>query len=155
MGQFTTVRCSSDHPDFVQLVSELDAFLAITDGEEHEFYDQFNKLTHINHVVVLYLDSSPVACGAFKEYSKTTVEIKRMYTRERYRGLRLAEQILVQLENWAADLGYRESILETGIRQTSAIALYERCGYQPIPCYGQYTSMANSRCYRKSLLPQN
>nr|WP_262899820.1 GNAT family N-acetyltransferase [Robertkochia marina] len=133
------------------LVEKLDAYLAITDGEEHAFYDQFNKLNAIRHVVLLYIEGEAVACGAIKEFNESTVEIKRMYTREAHRGYRLAPLVLEQLEEWALELGYRRCILETGLRQTAAIRLYERCGYTQMPCYGQYTNMANSRCYEKKL----
>ena len=41
------IRTSSDHSDFIQLVRLLDADLKIRDGDEHAFYDQFNKIQHI------------------------------------------------------------------------------------------------------------
>ena len=145
------IRTNSENEDFIPLVKELDAFLAITDGDEHAFYDQFNKLDAIQHVVLLYINKEAVACGAIKEYDKKSVEIKRMFTKPSHRGLRLAETILEALEAWAAELGYSRCILETGTRQTSAIALYQRCGYSPMPCYGQYKNMENSRCFEKVL----
>ena len=37
------IRTTSDHPDFGQLVAELDAYLRVLDGDDHEFYAQFNK----------------------------------------------------------------------------------------------------------------
>lgn len=145
------IRTNSEHKDLIPLVKELDAFLAITDGDEHEFYDQFNKLDTIRHVILLYLNNEAVACGALKEYDQERAEIKRMFTKTAHRGCGLAEIVLEALETWATDLGYSKCILETGIRQTSAIALYQRCGYTPIPCYGQYRNMDNSRCFEKNL----
>ena len=153
MEQITAVRTTASNPHFIDLVKELDAFLAVTDGGEHAFYDQFNKLTEIKHVVLLYKEKTPVSCGAIKKYDDTTMEIKRMYTREGYRGERLAQAVLEQLEQWAGELGYERCILETGIRQTAAIRLYERCGYTLIPCYGPYRDMSNSRCFHKQLHP--
>ena len=42
--------------------------LSITDGDEHEFYDQFNKLDTIQHVVLAFDNNKAVACGAIKPY---------------------------------------------------------------------------------------
>ena len=37
------VRTNSKNIDFINLVKDLDAFLKITDGDEHEFYNQYNN----------------------------------------------------------------------------------------------------------------
>jgi hypothetical protein len=55
------------------------------------------------------------------------------------------------LEEQAAAIGYRRIILETGIRQAEAMALYESSGYEPIPNYGAYRASSLSRCYTKAL----
>ncbi|NUQ23825.1 MAG: hypothetical protein HUU34_07720 [Saprospiraceae bacterium] len=39
----TTLRTTSDNPDFIHLVEYLDAYLAVVDGKDHAFYAQFNK----------------------------------------------------------------------------------------------------------------
>jgi putative acetyltransferase len=43
------VRTTSQHQDFIELVVHLDAHLAITDGDEHAFYNQFNKIDAIKN----------------------------------------------------------------------------------------------------------
>lgn len=145
------VRTDSHHIDFKLLVQELDAYLAITDGEEHSFYDQFNKLDHINEVVVVYKDEIPVGCGAIKKYDSQSIEIKRMYTRASHRGKGIATQILNELENWSTQLSYQRCILETGINQHEAIALYKSRGYYIIENYGPYAGLENSFCFEKKL----
>jgi len=56
------------------------------------------------------------------------------------------------LEQEALRLGATQVVLETGIRQTVAIALYARCGYRPIPLYGEYTaSPGTSVCLGRTL----
>lgn len=62
------LRTSEINVDFIELVKSLDADLKIRDGEEHLFYNQFNKLDTIKHVIVAYDNEMPVACGAIKEY---------------------------------------------------------------------------------------
>jgi putative acetyltransferase len=48
------IRTNSSNKDFAELVKQLDADLAVRDGDEHAFYHQFNKIDMIKHVVVLY-----------------------------------------------------------------------------------------------------
>lgn len=147
----TLVRTNSQNKDFIKLVKLLDADLAIRDGDDHDFYNQFNKLDKINHVVVLYKDGIPLGCGAIKEFETGVMEVKRMFTLHEARGRGVATQILTELENWAKELVYKNCILETGIRQPEAIALYKKCGYKVISNYGQYAGIENSVCFGKTL----
>ena len=145
------IRTNSDDPDFKELVKELDEYLAVCDGEEHNFYDQFNKLDRIKHVVLLYKQNNPVACGAIKEYSDGIMEIKRMFVLPGERNKGYASKILRILELWAAELGYKKCILETGTRQMEAIGLYKRNNYKRINKYSPYENMENSLCFEKTL----
>ena len=105
----------------------------------------------IKYTVVAYENDIPIGCGAIKEYSPGIVEIKRMYTSPGSRGKGIASQILVELEKWAAELFFEKCILETGKRQTEAIALYKKNGYKLIPNYGQYAGIENSLCFEKEM----
>jgi putative acetyltransferase len=143
------IRTDSENADFIELVSLLDAELRIRDGEEHLFYAQFNKITAIKEVVVAYLDGKAVACGAIRAYENQTTEVKRMFVREENRCQGIAGKVLAELETWAKELNFKECILETGIKQPEAIALYKKSGYEVIPSYGQYVSVENSVCMKK------
>ena len=143
------LRTTSSHPDFQNLIKQLDADLAITDGEDHAFYSQFNKVDAIKHVVVGYLDNNAVACGAIKEFDEISVEVKRMFVAHSYRNKGYASKVLIELENWAKDLGYKRCVLETGKRQKDAIALYLKNNYMMTPNYGQYVGIENSQCFEK------
>ena len=145
------LRTNSENTDFVELVKLLDADLAIRDGKEHSFYAQYNKIDNIKYVVIAYDNSKPVGCGAIKEYSPDTMEIKRMYTLPEERGKRIATKILIELEKWAHELSYKKCILETGKKQPEAISLYKRNEYKIIPNYGQYVGMENSVCFEKEI----
>ncbi|OAB80505.1 GNAT family N-acetyltransferase [Cochleicola gelatinilyticus] len=149
------VKTTSDDPEFIALVKQLDADLAVTDGDEHAFYDQYNKLDHINYVLVGYINDKAIACGAIKKYNDVTVEIKRMYTLPLERGKGHAVKILLELEAWASQLKFKKCILETGTRQPYAIALYKKCGYKIIENYGQYKGVKNSVCFEKNLFPKD
>jgi len=144
-------KVSSSDEAFVALVRQLDADLAIRDGDENAFYAQYNGLEAIQHVLVLYLNEVPAACGAIKEYNVSSAEVKRMFTAPEFRGNRLGAVVLNALEAWAAELGYKRCILETGLRQPEAIRLYEREGFQRILNYDPYLGMENSFCFEKVL----
>ncbi|QJP33888.1 GNAT family N-acetyltransferase [Nonlabens sp. Ci31] len=144
-------RTTSKSPDFQKLVKQLDAYLAVTDGDEHDFYNQFNKIEGLNYVVVAYLDEKAAGCGAIRAFDKETMEVKRMFTLNEARGKGIASKILLELEQWTAQLSYKKCVLETGTRQLEAIALYERNGYELIGCYGPYLKVENSKCFGKEL----
>lgn len=147
----TLARTTSDDPDFRELVRLLDQDLRVRDGDDHAFYAQFNKVDSIRNVAVAYHDATPVGCGAFKEFEGGQVEIKRMFVHPARRGQGIAQALLAELEGWARELGHTGCVLETGQQQPEAIALYQKCGYQRIPNYGQYAGVANSVCMRKAI----
>lgn len=148
---YTLTKVKNTHPDFIELVAELDAYLKTTDGDDHDFYNQYNGLEEIHHVLVLYNDGTAVGCGAFKAFEEGTVEVKRMYVRPDHRGTGAASKILSALEDWAREEGNKRCILETGDRQLEAVRFYHKSGYQRIPNYGQYAQMENSNCFEKRI----
>ena len=150
---YTLVRTNSKNSDFKSLVKELDKDLAVRDGEDHSFYDQFNKIDAIKYAVVIYDNENPVGCGAIKEYENEIMEVKRMFVPLEKRGEGIASYILKELEKWAQELGYKKCILETGIKQPEAIKLYKKNNYAVIKNYGQYTNVENSVCFEKQLNP--
>ncbi len=143
------IRTNSDNEDFQHLVEQLDADLRIRDGADHAFYAQFNKLKNIIYVIVAYQENVPVGCGAIKEYAAEIIEIKRMFVPLNKRKMGIASNILSELEKWAKELNFKRCILETGINQPEAIALYKKNKYSIIPNYGQYEKVETSVCFEK------
>ena len=144
-------RTVSNNSDFQFLVSLLDHFQQILDGEEHSFYAQFNKIDTLSEVLVAYIEGIPVASGALRSYNNSTVEIKRMFVKPEYRGRGIAMLILKELESWAKELNFSTCILETGKKQIEAISLYKKAGYMQITSYGQYKNVENSVCMKKEI----
>lgn len=144
-------RTTPKNKDFLKLVRLLDVDLALRDGEDHSFYDQFNRVDQMNYAVLAYENGIPLACGAMKRIDSKTMEIKRMYVIPERRGKGIAIKILSALEDWAKELAYERCILETGKRQPEAIQLYQKHGYERIPNYGQYADIDNSLCFKKEL----
>lgn len=147
----TALRTDSNNTDFVNLVKQLDAYLAKLDGKEHAFYNKLNTIDSLKHVVVIHENNKAVGCGAMREILPETMEIKRMYTTPENRGKGIAKTVLKELETWAKEEGCKVCRLETGKRQPEAIALYQKCGYRRIPNYGKYVGINNSVCFEKML----
>lgn len=153
---YSITRDNSSNPNFIKLVKALDAELAIYNGDDNEYYSQFNTIDTLNHTIVIHSESLPIACGAFKpitvdKSSHTSVEIKRMYVLPEYRGKGAAVLLMTELEKWAGELEYDSCILETGKFLHRAVALYKKSGYTVIPNYGQYTDMPESICFEKMI----
>lgn len=145
------IRTDTSNTDFKALVKQLDAYLKITDGDEHDFYNQFNSIEHLDHVIALYENDKPMACGAFKAFGSCKVEIKRMFTKPEARGKGYATLVLKALEDWAKELGYSSIVLETGVRQKEAVEFYKKSNYKITPNYGQYIGVKNSLCFEKKI----
>jgi putative acetyltransferase len=144
-------RTTSDNPDFGNLVIQLDAYLRILDGDDHEFYAQFNKTSLLKNALICFENDKAIGIGAYKEFDSETAEIKRMYVLPEYRGKGIAKAILTELENWAKEENYSVSILETGYLQKDAIGLYQKLGYTVTENFGQYIGVDNSVCMKKNI----
>jgi GNAT superfamily N-acetyltransferase len=102
--------------------------------------------------VVAYEDGRAVGCGGLRKLDEETGELKRMYVTPEARGKGIGKAVLAALEAEARRLGVERVVLETGIRQTAAAAMYRRAGYLDTAPYGQYVaSTATSLCMAKEL----
>jgi GNAT superfamily N-acetyltransferase len=102
--------------------------------------------------LVVQVNGEAVGCGAVRILEPGTAELKRMYVFPGFRGQGLGRRLVAALEAEARALGGHRLVLETGIRQTAALALYRASGFQPIPPYGEYRlSPGTSICLGKDL----
>jgi putative acetyltransferase len=92
-----------------------------------------------------------VGCGAVRRLDARAGEIKRMYVCPEERGRGVGRALLAALEAEARALGLARLVLETGARQTEAMALYQRAGFQVIPRFGEYLGSPLSVCMAKDL----
>lgn len=105
-----------------------------------------------------YVDGLPVAMGGWRFRADVTAfgrtrpaEIKRMYVAEGARRTGLASRMLSHLESTADAAGAGLMVLETGIEQPEAIAMYTMRGYQTVEGFGHYKWSSKSRHYGKPL----
>ncbi len=144
------LKTDTTNKDFILLEKLLDKALEERNGDIQKQYDQYNKVDKID-AVIIYIDQVPVACGAFKKHDEITAEIKRVFVKKEHRGQGLSKILMNQLEALAKDSGYRETILETGLKQVEALHLYKSSGYEITENYEPYVGNANSVCMKKRL----
>jgi putative acetyltransferase len=133
------------------LVTQLDTDLRIRNGDMMDIYDKHNVIEYNETVVIAYLNDEPAGCGCFKLFDSEAVEVKRMFVRLKARGNGISKLILSELENWARQLGFESTVLETGGKQAEALSLYPKMGYTSIPKYGPYVDLPDSICFKKML----
>ncbi|MBV8394556.1 MAG: GNAT family N-acetyltransferase [Alphaproteobacteria bacterium] len=82
-----------------------------------------------------------VGCGALVvNPAGATAELKRMFVDPSARGRGVARKLLERIEGKATSLGVDHILLETGIHNAEALALYRRCGYRDRGPFGSYGS---------------
>jgi GNAT superfamily N-acetyltransferase len=103
--------------------------------------------------LVVYRGATAVGCGALRLLDAERAELKRMYVSPLVRGKGIGRRLVAALEAEARALGVRRLVLETGVRQAAALALYRVTGFQPIPLFGEYClSPETSVCLGKDVL---
>lgn len=146
------VRERPDTPEAFALIEELESYLAPLYPQESRHGFSVDKLIRegVAFFVIRY-DGAPAGCGGIKLFGKEFGELKRMFVRPSFRGLGLAKAMIEQLEDHAQQHHALIVRLETGIYQTEAIGLYERCGYTRIGPFGDYKEDPLSLFYEKRL----
>lgn len=132
-----------------ELIAELNSRYADRPDDEASSFSPADVTVPRSVFVVAAMDGVPVGSGALRPKTEDVVEIKRMYVRPEARGKGVARAVLVELERFATEFGYKSMILETGIRQPEAIALYTSCGFVKIANFGDYADNPLSVCYGK------
>ncbi len=152
-------RVPFTHPDVAALVEEVQAeYVVRYGGPDGSPIDPTMFDEPAGAFLVAYRDEDPVAMGGWRLRPDVQrldgvrlAEIKRMYVAPRGRRQGYARLVLEHLERTARDAGVDVLVLETGIAQPEAIALYESAGYVPVEKFGHYAWSPKSRCYGKRL----
>jgi putative acetyltransferase len=143
-----------DSDDARRLIAGLDAGLAEVYPPEQRFGPNL-KPEHLEDGRGTFLvardGGRAVGCGAIRVLDPMSAEVKRMYVEPEVRGRGVGKAVMTALETAARRLGVQRLVLETGVHQDAAIALYERAGFTRIDCWGEYTSSPSSICYEKNL----
>ena len=145
---------SWDHPDAEELRAAQRADIVARYGGDFEPGHR-PTAADIAVFVVAYdsIAGTPIGCGGFRDLAdeQPTVEVKRMYVRPAYRGRKIGQLILRDLEARARERGATRVRLETGTLQPEAVRLYEGASYRQIPNFGDYVDAPASLCFERIL----
>jgi GNAT superfamily N-acetyltransferase len=155
-------RVPITHPDAQALIEAVQAeYVLRYGGQDESPIDPADFEDPLGQFFVAYLTDgpgeAPVATGAWRRSSvralgaEVTAEVKRMYVVPRAQRLGVARRVLAHLETTAAEAGIEALVLETGMKQPEAIALYTSSGYEPIPGFGYYCGSELSRCFGRRI----
>jgi GNAT superfamily N-acetyltransferase len=135
-----------------QLVDELQQeYVTRYGGRDETAVDPGQFAAPYGAFFVATIDGVPIGCGGLRRHDDGVVEVKRMFVRSEHRRRGHARALLRALEDWARSSGYRTVILETGLAQPEAVALYASEGYAPIDGFGHYKDAPLSRSFAKDL----
>ena len=145
-------RASPRLPGARQLIAELDDYLNRLYAADRNYLLDVEALCAPEVAFfVARLDGEIAACGALRRIDDACAELKRMYVRPAFRGQGLGRAMLLALESHARSAGVRRLVLETGVDQPEALALYERHRYVRRTRYGEYRDHATSVFFEKAL----
>jgi putative acetyltransferase len=130
---------SPEQQDIRRLIGELDGYLDTLYQPE-----QCHHLTasELNGDDVAFFtaraDGKLIGCGALRRIDPALSEIKRMYVLPALQGKGIGGQILAAIEAHALEQGAATLVLETGIEQPDACALYRKYGFTQRGAYLDY-----------------
>lgn len=147
-----TIRIENpDQPEIRIMLAEGDAYYAtLYPAESNHLVNVATLQTPDTSFYVARVDGALHGIGAVlrqRDYG----EIKRMYVAPKARGLKLGSRLLAALEADARAVGISCLRLETGVKQSEAIALYRKSGYREIAPFGAYQLDPNSLFMEKNL----
>ena len=147
------VRTDGKNEDFIENCRLLDMDLDRRVGRQikREKYQKFNQLDEIREAIVVYDHGRSVGGGAIRRYDDENIELKRVFVHNEYQGQGIGSRLVSLLIEWAAELGYRRMILETGELLAESCAVYKKLGFAVIPNYGPYADMPESLCMAREI----
>ena len=138
--------------DVVELLRLGTAFAQSLYPPENNFLLNVEELARPGATVYVARDGGhAIGMAALVPWGVAVTELKRMFVHPDARGHGTATRLLERIESDARAAGLRQIVLETGTLHTAAQALYARCGYSPIPQFGQYIGEKYSYCMAKML----
>ncbi len=133
--------------EYTQMLNRDLSFQNIDD----ELKDPSKKYTApAGELLVAIENDEVVGMIAYHKHSATRCEMKRLYVKPKYRGMKLGEQLIQNLIELAIQSGYTEMVLDTLLPLQSAIYLYQKLGFQQ--CKPYYNNPMNDVIYFKKML---
>jgi predicted GNAT family N-acyltransferase len=89
--------------------------------------DEYDVSPDACHHYLVTEDEKPIATGRWKEFEPGVVKMQRIAVLQSYRGSGVGKFLLQGMEEEAASLGYKESVLDA---QCTAEMFYLKLGYR-------------------------
>ena len=86
-------------------------------------------------LILAYYKSSPAGCIALRKLETGICEMKRLYVRPQFRGLKIGRGLTHELLSEAKNAGYHTIRLDTVPAMKNAQRMYERFGFYDIEPY--------------------
>ncbi len=132
--------------EVIALFREYTDMLVATDpaaADQLRHQDYHTELEHLlekygppgGRLYLARVDGQSAGCAALHRLDEARCELKRLYVRPQFRGHGLAEQLVRQILQDAAHIGYSCILLDTFPFLTSALHLYRKLGFYDVPSY--------------------
>lgn len=127
--------------DVLELFSEHDDYMIEFLGDDKWCYTRYSENENIENVWIVYNDSLPIGCIAYRKKADGMGEVKRMFIRSDYRGKGIAKELLKTVECHAKKQGCHTLFLDTRITLEPAVSIYRSFGFNIIFQQGLYIQM--------------
>ncbi len=128
------IRTDGKNKDFIENCRLLDIDLDRRVGKEikRDKYKKYNQLDEIQEAIVVYENNKAIGGGAVRKYDDENIELKRVFVHTEYQGQGIGSKLVSLLIEWAAELGYKRMILETGELLAESCSVYKKMGFEVI-----------------------
>jgi putative acetyltransferase len=86
-------------------------------------------------LILAYADDQPIGCTGIRELDPKTAELKRMYVKPEYRGMKIGLNLMVLALEKAKELNYQKIRLDSLETMKEARKLYDSFGFYEIGPY--------------------
>lgn len=86
-------------------------------------------------LLLAFCDKQIAGCVAVRRLETGVCEMKRLFVKQRYRGLQVGKILIAEIVERARELGYERMRLDTLPSMTKAQKLYSSFGFVKIPAY--------------------
>lgn len=149
----TIAPLNPEWPAAQALIARLDEYMSALYGTEPDSGASVRRLASPDvHLFGVFDEAGVIGCGAVRTHGdEGYAEIKSVYVSDEHRGRGVSKLLMHALERYLVETGVRVARLATGIRQPTAISLYESIGYMRCAPFGGYAADPLTVFMEKSL----